>query len=232
MTLLELLPGEPWMNPEERGAHTRLIQSFIEQFARCGLAETPFLALCVAEAASLLAVARRLESSLAPDPDHPCAPAVTPTLANHIGRARERLRKVLKEIEAACALAARTAHPVHTPPDTPRRQAPPRPPVDCPPGGSVSCRSLQAGADGRPEPPDSRLDTIPENPLTEATPAKNDAVRVFAAISRQLSAARNAKCSAAPSGISPVSPSSSAGPPTAAAPDKSGAPAPAPSRGP
>ncbi|MBW7866229.1 MAG: hypothetical protein H3C30_17660 [Candidatus Hydrogenedentes bacterium] len=110
MTFNDLLTGEVWMSPEERLTHTNFITAVTAQLDARKVPASATLILRVAEAANLLHLARRLERGLTPSPEDPGNYSVTPALAEQIGKARERLRKALKEIEDTCAtLGARAS---------------------------------------------------------------------------------------------------------------------------
>ena len=117
MTLNDLLHGEPWMDPGERETAAGLVRSIQQSFAERQIPETTFLVLRVQDFLLHHTLCRRLERSLSPDPAATMPAAVLPTLAEHIGKCRDRLRKALKELEDA---AAKLAPPPPPPPPPPQ----------------------------------------------------------------------------------------------------------------
>ena len=75
-------------------------------FLERGVEETPFLALRVADVAIHHLLVRRLEANLRPNAEASGAP-ISAALADQIGKARERLRKTIRELEDACARLGR-----------------------------------------------------------------------------------------------------------------------------
>jgi len=102
MTLTDLAQGQSWMDAEERNTVAGLVQSFGQVFAERQIPENPFLVLRVEDVLLHHTLCRRLERNLPPNPD-----AVTPALAAAIGRARDRGRKALKELEDTAGYLAK-----------------------------------------------------------------------------------------------------------------------------
>jgi hypothetical protein len=117
MNLSDLTHGEPWMDPEERQCAAELVQSIQQSFTDRQIAPTPFLILRVQDYLLHHTLCRRLERSLTPDPAAIPPFTVPPSLAEHIGKCRDRLRKALKELEDAAAKLA----PPSPPPPPPAR---------------------------------------------------------------------------------------------------------------
>jgi len=111
MNLGDTARGASWMTPEER-RHTRKFVAAVNRlFQKRGVEVTPFLALRVTDVAVHHLLVRRLENTLVLDSAAGEAtapgPVCSPALADQIGKARERLRKAVREIEDACARAGR-----------------------------------------------------------------------------------------------------------------------------
>ena len=106
MTLNDLICGEPWMDPEEHESAAELVRSIQQSFIDRQIPETPFLVLRVQDFLLHHTLCRRLERSLIPDPAAVPPVTVLPSLAEHIGKARDRMRKALKELEDAAAKLA------------------------------------------------------------------------------------------------------------------------------
>ena len=117
MTLNDLLSGEPWMDDLERQTAARIVQAMQREFADREIPETTFLALRVQDYLLHYTLCRRLERSLTPAAESACPVSVVPTLAEHIGKCRDRLRKAHKELEDAAAKLA----PPPPPPPPPQR---------------------------------------------------------------------------------------------------------------
>ena len=117
MTLNDLTCGEPWMDPEEHESAAKLVRSLQQSFTDRQIPETPFLVLRVQDFLLHHTLCRRLERSLTPDPAAVPPVTVLPSLAEHIGKARDRMRKALKELEDAAAKLA----PPPPPPPPPAR---------------------------------------------------------------------------------------------------------------
>ena len=113
MTLSDLAQGESWMDPEERQTAAELVQSLQQSFTDRQIPETSFLLLRVQDYLLHHALCRRLERSLIPDPATAPPATVLPSLAEHIGKTRDRLRKSLKDLEDT---AAKLAPPPPPPP--------------------------------------------------------------------------------------------------------------------
>ena len=94
MTLNDLAQAEPWMDQEERQITDTLIAAFRQNFAERQIPENPFLTLRLQNCLVQYILCRRLERSLTAGAEDPGT-----THTAHVGRARERLRKALKELE-------------------------------------------------------------------------------------------------------------------------------------
>jgi hypothetical protein len=104
MDLKTVARGAPWMTRDERLATRRLLRRFRPILERRSVPDSPFLALRLAELAAASAIALRMQGALAPPaptPEDPCPapPPPAPALAEAIGKAHDRLRKALAEVE-------------------------------------------------------------------------------------------------------------------------------------
>jgi hypothetical protein len=92
------------MTDEERLAVKRFVAEVRRMFAARGVRESPLLTLRVADVGIHWLLAMRLERGLMPEEDGPDANAVelSGALADQIGKARERMRKSIRELEDAC----------------------------------------------------------------------------------------------------------------------------------
>jgi hypothetical protein len=105
MTFADMRQGELWMTEEERQRQRRFAGVMKKFLKHHGVADSPLLCLRVNDVAMQWLLVRRLENSLA-ETSHPPEgelPLVPTTLADHIGKGRERLRKAIRELEDACA---------------------------------------------------------------------------------------------------------------------------------
>jgi hypothetical protein len=132
MNLENIAQGEPWMTPAEHQTVVGLVQSFQQSFSDRAIPETPFLVLRVRDVLVSLTLCRRLELNLSLDPDAPAA--VTPLLAGHIGKAVDRHRRALKELEQTANKLVPRADPApkgtrlpNNPPPAPGNTTPPAP---------------------------------------------------------------------------------------------------------
>ena len=148
MTLTDLAQSEPWMGPEERQTAAKLIQSFQRVFTERQIPENPFLVLRVEDVLLHHTLCRRLERNITPGSD-----AVTPALAGQIGKARDRRRKALKELEdTANKLASSPSAPSACPSSgTPSRASEKTTPS--PDRSSVSILALSSEASAKEEAP-------------------------------------------------------------------------------
>ena len=139
MNLTDLAHGEPWMDPEERQTAAKLVQSFQQLFTDRQIPDNPFLVLRVEDVLLHHTLCRRLECNLTSGPD-----PVTPALAGQIGKARDRRRKSLKELEDTVAkLTPRLSDPPTCPSPELSAQVPPSP---APSSVSPSVSSSEASA--------------------------------------------------------------------------------------
>lgn len=104
MDLKTAARGAPWMTREERLATRRLLRRFRPMLDARHVPESPFLALRLADLAAAMAIAARMQSALAPPPpteEDPCPlpPVPAPALADALGKAQDRLRKAMDELE-------------------------------------------------------------------------------------------------------------------------------------
>ena len=111
MTLNDLTHGEPWMDPEERQTAAELVQAIQQSLTDRQIPETPFLVLRVQDYLLHHTLCRRLERSLTPDPGATPPVTVLPSLAEHIGKSRDRLRKSLKDLDDAASKLAQQPPP-------------------------------------------------------------------------------------------------------------------------
>ncbi len=91
--------GETWMDPEEMQTAADLARSFQQHFADRQITESPFLTLRVQDCLLHHTLCRRLERNLATDPEASAPAPLLPSLAEHIGKSRDRFRKSLKDLE-------------------------------------------------------------------------------------------------------------------------------------
>lgn len=105
MKLTTLARGEHWMDPTEFDLNRKLVRGIAKLLKARGVAENPLLALRVNEVAVTWLVSRRVEAGLAPEDDTSAAPRTSPAQAEAIGKARERLRKAIRELEEYCERA-------------------------------------------------------------------------------------------------------------------------------
>lgn len=105
--------GECWMTAAERRVFKELTQSLQAMMLRHGVTDSPLLSLRIADLAIHFLLVRRIENVLMPDPEQYCGvtPELSGTLAEHIGKSRERFRKSIRELEDACA---RLGRPIDT----------------------------------------------------------------------------------------------------------------------
>ncbi len=105
MGLQERLWREAWMTPDEAAAMKRLMAALRRLLKTRGVQESPLLHLRMIDVGIHHLLARRLELGLMPreDADGTVALEVSGTLADQIGKTRERLRKAIRELEDACA---------------------------------------------------------------------------------------------------------------------------------
>ncbi len=105
MRLNEIARGEAWMNEEERQIMKRLVAAIRRLFRARGVGESPLLGMRVADVGVHCLIARRLELGLTPrvDEEGQVCQEISGAQADQIGKARERLRKAIRELEDACA---------------------------------------------------------------------------------------------------------------------------------
>lgn len=104
MKLTTLARGEHWMDPTEFDLNRKLVGGIAKLLKERGVKENPLLALRVNELTVTWLVSRRVEAALAPEEDT-AAPRMSPAQAEAIGKARERLRKAVRELEEYCERA-------------------------------------------------------------------------------------------------------------------------------
>ncbi len=106
MNLKELARGETWMTETERRLTRRFIRGMEPVLAERGVAHTPLLALRVHDVLVSYVLVRRLEAGLFPGTtaEHGDERAVA-AVVEAVSRARERMRKAMKELEDACTKA-------------------------------------------------------------------------------------------------------------------------------
>ncbi len=116
MDFKTLSAGAPWMSDEDRATHQRMLTALRRFFHRMGVKETPLLALHAADLTATALLVARMERELAgfaagettPNQDTREADArlrALIALADAIGKARERMRKAMKELEDYCTHA-------------------------------------------------------------------------------------------------------------------------------
>lgn len=98
MNLRELARGEPWMTEEEQRLNRRFVRGMRALFEEHGVGDSPLLALRVGDVAVSYVLVRRLEALL--DGNEGETPDA---VVEKVSRARERMRKAMKELEEACA---------------------------------------------------------------------------------------------------------------------------------
>ena len=103
---LDTLAGcAPWMEPEEHAVHAAFVRAMAEELAARGVRWTPLVALRLDNVSVAYLMVRRTERGLEPDAGD--EPAARDRLAavEQSGKARERMAKMIKELEDACAKA-------------------------------------------------------------------------------------------------------------------------------
>lgn len=105
MRLHESCWREAWMTEDERRIMRQFMAAIRRFFKARGVQETPLLALRVIDLGIHGLLVRRLESALSPtiEENGEVTMTVSGPTADHIGKARERLRKSIRELEDACA---------------------------------------------------------------------------------------------------------------------------------
>ena len=109
MNLATVAEGLGWMTSEESALTGVLAKSMADDFARHGVADSPLLAMRAEDVIVSYLHVRRVEAPLKqPESDQSGNPPDAKTIVALIetaGKARERLRKAMKELEDACAKA-------------------------------------------------------------------------------------------------------------------------------
>lgn len=151
MSLKDLARPEPWMDQEERQTAATLIAAFQQHFADRDIPENPFLTLRLQDCLLHYTLCRRLENAILAD-----SREITAAEAAHIGKARERLRKALKDLE-----------------DTAKRLTPPAEPF--PNSAETGNRSTKRHPESpkspeTPAPATSKADTLPQNENPAVSP--------------------------------------------------------------
>ncbi len=168
MNLSNLAQAEPWMDHEERQTAATLAAAFEKNFADRQIPEGPFLTLRVENCLVHHALCRRLERALTPDPDADTPATITTAIAGHIGRARERLRKALKELEDTADKLAPTPEQR---PNSAHRRIPTRESVPALPNFPATLSAVNADANPTPkDQPPSPSPIIPIPPTLPTTP--------------------------------------------------------------
>lgn len=104
MDLKHLGQGELWMTAEERKLAKRLVDRIRVLFKARGVADTPLVALRVDDLCVSFLLTKRAEQELAfPAEAEDAKKGAAAAAVEAVGRARERLRKSMKELEEACA---------------------------------------------------------------------------------------------------------------------------------
>ena len=111
MDLKTLAHGAPWMTPEETEVTQRFVRGMKRLFKRHGVKETPLLALRVDDVIVSYLLVCRIEAGLehrtAGEPEGSAkgtgrASNSLVSLVDAAGKARERMRKAMKELEDLC----------------------------------------------------------------------------------------------------------------------------------
>ncbi len=116
MDFRTLSAGAPWLPDDERVAHQRMLAALRRFFRRMGVQDTPLLAMHAADLIATALLVARLERELAGfaagettnNQDTREADArlrALIALADAVGKARERMRKAMKELEDYCTRA-------------------------------------------------------------------------------------------------------------------------------
>jgi hypothetical protein len=104
MGLRELALGAPWMSDKEHIVAKKFVAGLRRFFKQRGVAENPLIVLRVEDLCFSLLLARRAEEALPTENEITKKTSErTPSAIEVAGRARERLRKAMKELEEACA---------------------------------------------------------------------------------------------------------------------------------
>jgi hypothetical protein len=107
MRLQDVARREPWMTGEECLLMKKFIAAIRRLLAAHGVSESPLLTLRTADVGISWLLVRRLEAGLKPLEESAAPPELSGSLADHIGKGRERLRKAIRELEDACARMGR-----------------------------------------------------------------------------------------------------------------------------
>ncbi|MBI1319852.1 MAG: hypothetical protein GC168_13055 [Candidatus Hydrogenedens sp.] len=108
MTLHKLAKGTDWMTPEEKPLARWFVSKMARQLRQRGVPETPLLVVRVNDAMVSFLLARRAESVLGfgiNEDGTPLSP--TPGAYDLVGKAHERLRRSVRELEDYCTRAGR-----------------------------------------------------------------------------------------------------------------------------
>jgi len=103
MDLKTLARGEAWMDDAERRLARRFMRGMSALFNEHGVADTPLLALRVNDVLVSWLLVRRAETGLFPGALDPGDDRAAAAVIEAVSRARERMRKAMKELEDACA---------------------------------------------------------------------------------------------------------------------------------
>ncbi len=166
MNLENLVQPAAWMTQEERHTAASLVAAFQQNFTVRSLPENPFLTLRMRYLLLHLTLCRRLEQTVFGDSKE----ELTPAAAAHIGKALERFRKALKDLEDT---ANRLDPAKHNPlPSFAGKKAPTPAPRPEPEKMPAAPKSPQSPGPVVPLPDPTRKvqsQTIPPSPLSAAS---------------------------------------------------------------
>jgi hypothetical protein len=99
MKLGEWIGDAVWLHEDEREWAVRLVDAFEHSFDDFGMLRTPLLALRTEDVVVLRLLVRRLENRLAEPAEETSPKRGTDDPLEAVGKARDRLRKAMKELE-------------------------------------------------------------------------------------------------------------------------------------
>lgn len=101
MELRDITHGEPWMTKAEKLINKKIVSALGRLLAANGVQESPLVWMRVADVSVHWLLLKRQENCLAPGEDG-ILPELGGSLADQIGKSRERVRKAIRELEEAC----------------------------------------------------------------------------------------------------------------------------------
>lgn len=104
MDLAAVAAGAGWMTAGEHRLTEKITRTMGREFSRYGVVVSPLVALRVEDVIVSYLVVRRLETAFT-EPTTPEEAKAAAAGIEAAGKARERLRKAMKELEEACAKA-------------------------------------------------------------------------------------------------------------------------------